>query len=155
MNIIKNTSNKLNAVTISNLIKEELVSIHNQVMSNSFGFKPVSMLSLDWYEQGFSVYYKDGITEVEVECSCDTYEKHLITGEVILEFSNIELECFNVDTETESYSSLKGDSELLEVMKDLVSNANHYKLVDNHYITTDNADETYSEMSENYNKYGY
>lgn len=152
---------KLNTATISKLIKEELVSINKQVMSNSYGFKPVSKLSLDWYEQGFSIYYKDGDIKIEVEFSCDTYEKDLNSGEVILEITNIELECFNVDTNLESFSvvsdyeSKDKDNELELTGKELIINADHYKLIDKCYITTDNVDETYSEMSRNYERYGY
>lgn len=148
---------KLNAAIISKLIKEELASIHRQVMSNSYGFKPVSKLSLDWYEQGFSVYYKGEGIEIEVEYRCDTYEKDLKSGECILEITNIELECFNVDTESNSFCSLKdsNDKDLLLVGTELITNGSQYKLIDKCYITTDNVDETYSEMSRNYERYGY
>ena len=157
MTTINNNSNKLNAINISELINKELQSINYQIMNNQYGFKPVSRLSLDWYEQGFSIYYKDGDVKVEVEYSCDTYEKHLNSGEVILEVTNVELECFNVDTESNSLCSLKDtiNKDLFLTGVELIINANHYKLVDKHIITTDNANVTYSEMSENYEKYGY
>lgn len=152
-----NTINMNEVVTLLNS-KLEAFKIENK---KSCVYKGKPSFDFDYYDDGFEITIrKDKETDVRVIFSANIDTKDLITGEQILEFTKVALDKVEVDTATETYTatcnfSLVDILALEDVATEIATNATHYNLVDSDIITTDNIDATYSEMSEQYEKYGY
>lgn len=95
--------------------------------------------------------------DLSLNLSADIQRKELVTGESIVEFKNIDI----LSIESDSYAwgteeiKLDEDDSLKEAVTRLILDANFYHLVDSKTYTTDDLDMICSEMSENFEKYGY
>lgn len=155
-----NTSNTINMNEVVTLLNNKLESF-NIENKKSCTYRGKPEFDFDYYDNGFEITIrKNKDTDVRVMFSANIETKDLITGEQILEFTKVVLEKVEVDTATETYTatcnfSLVDILALEDVGTDIATNATHYNLVDSDIITTDDIDATYSEMSEQYEKYGY
>lgn len=95
--------------------------------------------------------------DLTLTLSADIHDRELATGESIVEFKHINI--LNIESDSYAWGTeeieVNGEECLKEVVNDVVLNANFYRLVDSKTYTTDDLDATYSEMNEQYEKYGY
>ena len=152
-----NTINMNEVVTLLNS-KLEAFKIENK---KSCVYRGKPSFDFDYYDDGFEITIrKDKDTDVRVIFSANIDTKDLNTGEQILEFTKVVLDKIEVDTATENYEfvcnyTLSDVIILEDVGTDIATNATYYNLVSDDIYTTDDIDATYSEMSVQYEKYGY
>lgn len=155
-----NTLNTINTNEVVNLLnsKLEAFKIENK---KSCVYKGKPDFDFDYYDDGFEVTISQGKEmDIRVVFSSNVNTKGLLSGESILEFKNISLEKIEVDTINETYEAvcdynLLDISSLEHVGTEIAVNASQYNLVDKEILTTDDINVLYSELSEQYDKYGY
>lgn len=146
----------LSANDIANTLKVELNRIKSELME-SYKSSVKTNIDFEYGEKGFCVrqYLLTDGTDIEVRFKADISTKDIYKGEIV-EFSNISIsQIETVGICDILYLDLDNSDALLEVGKEIALNANFYRLVDKKTVTTDDLDATYSEMSEQYEKYGY
>lgn len=158
-----NTLNTLNIIMMKDVISilETKIGEFNQNSKGVLNYKGKPDFDFDYYDDGFEVTVSQGKEmDVRVMFSSNVNTKGLLSGESILEFKNISLEKIEVDTINETYEAvcdynLLDISSLEHVGTEIAVNASQYNLVDKEILTTDDIDVLYSELSEQYDKYGY
>lgn len=158
-----NTLNTLNIIMMKDVISilETKIGEFNQNSKGVLNYKGKPDFDFDYYDDGFEVTVSQGKEmDIRVMFSSNVNTKGLLSGESILEFKNISIEKIEVDTINETYEvvcdyNLLDISSLEYVGTEIAVNASQYNLVDKEILTTDDINVLYSELSEQYDKYGF
>lgn len=147
--------NILSANDIATTLKLELDRIYSELME-SYKSNVKTSIDFEYDDCGFCITLPiDKDSDVEIIFNADVSTKDIYKGRIV-EFTNISLVKVEVDNVGGTYClDLDKSDALLEVGIEIALNASFYRLVDENTVTTDDLDVTYSEMSEQYEKYGY
>ena len=140
------------------IINSKLQVTFNELMVER-NLRAKGQFDFDIGTEGFTIYLTHGAEKqtsqyFTIEFTADVSEKDLGRGEEIVELTAVKL----VSIESDSYEwgtvelNIDDAEPLVEVAKEIINNANFYRLVDSGTYTTDDLNATYSELSIEYDK---
>ena len=121
---------------------------------------PKPQFTLEYDDEGFTLFLTHGedkqtSQDITVSFSADVFSREYSEYLTIVELKNIKLAAVEIDSyEVGIFELDVADAKpLLEIAETIVSSANFYRLVDSSVYTTSDLNETYSDMSEEYDRY--